>query len=108
MQYLLCKLLFIYCVGMATRAIGIMPEKAMKMQTWSWVHGYLERKNEGSIYTNLIVAGAFAGAATTVVGKRLFYADTLAIHFIHSLRLSIRTCYGASKCSTTGYCEGCS
>ena len=60
--------LSVYCVGVATRAIGIIPEKALIMQTGLCVQHYMNRNNEGSSYFNSIVAGGFAGVATTVAG----------------------------------------
>ena len=49
--------------------IGIMPEKAMKMQAWIIVGRYIENRYNNLKYTKSIIAGAAAGAATFIVGK---------------------------------------
>lgn len=54
--------------GLAARLVGIMPEKAMKMQAWTTVGRYMERNYENLTYTKWIIAGAAAGAATTLIG----------------------------------------
>ena len=61
-----------------------MPEKAMKMQTWTLVGKYFDdRYNHNIMYTKWIVAGACAGAATTVVGLLFNYYCNI-ITFSHS------------------------
>ena len=54
---------------MIQRMVGIMPEKAMKMEAWRIVGGYIEKQYPNAKYTKWLVAGAMAGVATTVVGK---------------------------------------
>ena len=54
---------------MFARLLGIMPEKAMKMQTWITVGRFMENKFDNPTYSKWLFAGAMAGAATTVIGK---------------------------------------
>lgn len=56
-------------VGVTARVVGIMPEKAMKMQGWIIVGRYIERNFEDKTYAKWLIAGSVAGAATTVVGE---------------------------------------
>lgn len=51
--------------GVVSRTIGIMPEKALKMQAWIQVGRYF---SEDATYSKWIIAGSAAGAATTLVG----------------------------------------
>lgn len=53
------------CAGVASRTIGIMPEKALKMFAWTTVGRCF---NENATWSKWIVAGSAAGAATTIVG----------------------------------------
>jgi len=46
-----------------------MPEKAIKMQGWIIVGRYMESRYDQPTYSKWIVAGAAAGAATTLIGK---------------------------------------
>ena len=54
---------------MFARLLGIMPEKAMKMQTWIIVRNYIDTQFDSRlVYSKWLFAGAMAGAATTVIG----------------------------------------
>ncbi|MCG8623986.1 MAG: hypothetical protein MJE68_18600 [Proteobacteria bacterium] len=57
------------CVGVVSRTFGIMPEKAFKMQGWIIVGRYMESHFEEPTISKWLVAGAAAGAATTIIGK---------------------------------------
>ena len=46
-----------------------MPEKAFKMQGWIMVGRFMERNFEEPGIVKWLVAGAAAGAATTIIGK---------------------------------------
>ncbi|XP_003386558.1 PREDICTED: mitochondrial substrate carrier family protein X-like [Amphimedon queenslandica] len=61
------RLRFLYR-GLPPRMLAIMPEKIMKMYAWDLSRGYISNKYPEAKYTKWIIAGAFAGAATTVVG----------------------------------------
>ena len=67
-QFFVNRMIFLL-LGLAARLVGIMPEKAMKMQAWTTVGRYMERNYENLTYTKWIVAGAMAGAATTLIGN---------------------------------------
>lgn len=54
--------------GLVSRTFGIMPEKAFKMQGWIFVGRYMESRFEKPTISKWIVAGAAAGAATTIIG----------------------------------------
>ena len=54
---------------MFARLLGIMPEKAMKMQAWLIVGCYMDRQFDNPTYSKWLFAGAVAGAATTVIGQ---------------------------------------
>jgi len=47
--------------------MGIMPEKALKMQAWGIVGRELERRNVEP-FPKYVIAGCAAGAATTILG----------------------------------------
>ena len=55
--------------GVVSRTFGIMPEKAFKMQGWIIVGRMMERNFDQPTYSKWIVAGAAAGAATTIIGE---------------------------------------
>ena len=46
-----------------------MPEKAFKMQGWIIVGRYMESRFEQPTISKWLVAGAAAGAATTIIGE---------------------------------------
>lgn len=52
-----------------SRTFGIMPEKAFKMQGWIMVGRYMESHYEKPTISKWMVAGAAAGAATTIIGR---------------------------------------
>ena len=54
--------------GVVSRTFGIMPEKAFKMQAWIMVGRFMERNFEEPGIVKWLVAGAAAGAATTLIG----------------------------------------
>lgn len=54
-------------VGLVSRCMGIMPEKALKMHAWNVVGKQLEKWNLSPL-TKYLVAGSVAGGATTVFG----------------------------------------
>lgn len=56
-------------IGIVSRTFGIMPEKAFKMQGWVMVGRFMERNFEEPGLFKWLVAGAAAGAATTIIGK---------------------------------------
>lgn len=56
-------------IGIVSRTFGIMPEKAFKMQGWVMVGRFMERNFEEPGLLKWLVAGAAAGAATTIIGK---------------------------------------
>ena len=56
-------------LGLVSRTFGIMPEKAFKMQGWIFVGRYMESRFEKPTISKWIVAGAAAGAATTIIGE---------------------------------------
>lgn len=62
-----CDLLLLLTTGLVSRCMGIMPEKALKMQAWSMVGRRLEHHNIDP-FPKYIIAGSAAGAATTVLG----------------------------------------
>ena len=55
--------------GVMSRTIGIMPEKAFKMQGWVIVGKLVESHNDQAIISRWLMAGAAAGAATTIIGE---------------------------------------
>ena len=55
--------------GVVSRTFGIMPEKAFKMQGWVLVGRFMESKFEEPTISKWLVAGAAAGAATTLIGE---------------------------------------
>lgn len=57
------------CAGVVSRTFGIMPEKAFKMQGWIIVGRYMESHFEQPTISKWLVAGAAAGAATTIIGE---------------------------------------
>jgi solute carrier family 25 aspartate/glutamate transporter 12/13/solute carrier family 25 carnitine/acylcarnitine transporter 20/29 len=54
--------------GLVPRTFGIAPEKALKMQAWVLVGRWVDRHVESPTITKWILAGAGAGAATTLIG----------------------------------------
>ena len=54
---------------MVSRTFGIMPEKAFKMQGWIVVGRFMESKFEEPTISKWLVAGAAAGAATSLIGE---------------------------------------
>ena len=52
-------------VGLVSRCMGIMPEKALKMQAWSVVGKRLENRDFSSL-PKYLIAGSAAGVTTTV------------------------------------------
>ena len=54
-------------VGLVSRCMGIMPEKALKMQAWNVVGKRLEKQDLSSL-PKYLIAGSAAGVATTVFG----------------------------------------
>jgi solute carrier family 25 aspartate/glutamate transporter 12/13/solute carrier family 25 carnitine/acylcarnitine transporter 20/29 len=55
--------------GLVPRTFGIAPEKALKMQAWVLVGRWVDRHVESPTITKWILAGAGAGAATTLIGE---------------------------------------
>ena len=55
--------------GLVSRTFGIMPEKAFKMQGWIIVGRYMESHFERPTISKWLIAGAAAGAATTIIGE---------------------------------------
>ena len=53
-----------------SRTIGIMPEKAFKMQGWVTVGKFVESCNDKAVISKQKKAGAAAGVATTIIGKK--------------------------------------
>ena len=49
--------------------MGIVPEKAFKMQTWIIVGEIMEKNYEDSPMSKWLVGGAAAGAATALIGS---------------------------------------
>ena len=54
-------------IGLVSRCMGIMPEKALKMHAWT-VFGKQLEKREVSSLPKYLIAGSAAGVATTVLG----------------------------------------
>ena len=54
-------------VGLVSRCMGIMPEKALKMHAWNVVGKRLEKRDLPSL-PKYLIAGSAAGVATTVFG----------------------------------------
>lgn len=59
---------YVLLLGVFSRTIGIMPEKAFKMQGWIIVGRMMEKHFDQPTYIKWLVAGAAAGAATTIIG----------------------------------------
>ena len=57
-----------YCLGVISRTLGIMPEKAFKMQGFFIVKKLIDYQNEKSFIIKWLIAGSAAGAATTIIG----------------------------------------
>lgn len=55
--------------GVVSRTFGVMPEKAFKMQAWILMVRFMESKFEEPTISKWLVAGAAAGAATTLIGE---------------------------------------
>lgn len=66
----------ILLVGVVSRTLGIMPEKAFKMQSWIMVGRFMERNFEEPTIFKWLVAGSAAGAATTIIGKSCLVGAT--------------------------------
>ena len=62
---LLCSL----SSGLVPRTFGIAPEKALKMQAWVLVGRWVDRHVDKPTITKWLMAGAAAGAATTLIGE---------------------------------------
>lgn len=62
-------LLFSLDSGLVPRTFGIAPEKALKMQAWVLVGRWVDRHIENPTITKWMLAGASAGAATTLIGE---------------------------------------
>ena len=71
-----------------SRTIGIMPEKAFKMQGWVIVGNFVESCNDQAVISKWLMAGAAAGAATTIIGENYGFTDYLT-NLIIPYRLSI-------------------
>ena len=56
-------------VGLVPRTFGIAPEKALKMQAWVLVGRWVDRHVDNPTITKWMMAGAAAGAATTLIGE---------------------------------------
>jgi hypothetical protein len=54
--------------GLVPRTFGIAPEKALKMQAWVLVGRWVDRHVDKPTITKWLMAGAAAGAATTLIG----------------------------------------
>ncbi len=63
-------------IGVLSRTMGIMPEKAFKMQAWIIVGQFMERHFADSPMAKWIVGGAGAGGVTALIGQVLGEADT--------------------------------
>lgn len=76
--------------GLIPRAIGIMPEKAFKMQAYVIVGAIMDKYLDKPTYTKWLVAGAAAGAATTIIGcpseRAMVLAQIQKQGFIHVVR----------------------
>lgn len=55
--------------GLVPRTFGIAPEKALKMQAWVLVGRWVDRHVDNPTITKWMMAGAAAGAATTLIGE---------------------------------------
>ena len=55
--------------GLVPRTFGIAPEKALKMQAWVLVGRWVDRHVDKPTITKWLMAGAAAGAATTLIGE---------------------------------------
>lgn len=53
--------------GLVPRTFGIAPEKALKMQAWVLVGRWVDRHVDNPTITKWLMAGAAAGAATTLI-----------------------------------------
>ena len=49
--------------------MGVMPEKAFKMQGWVVVGGVMEQNYKDSPMSTWLVGGAAAGALTALIGE---------------------------------------
>ena len=58
----------LHYTGLVPRTIGIMPEKAFKMQGWNIVGRYTDMFERPTVL-KWILAGSAAGAATTIIGE---------------------------------------
>lgn len=63
-----------YCLlyvtaGVVPRTFGIAPEKALKMQAWVLVGRWVDRHVDKPTFAKWSLAGAAAGAATTLIGE---------------------------------------
>lgn len=54
--------------------MGVMPEKAFKMQGWVIMGGYMERHYKDSPMSKWLVGGAAAGALTALIGEWELYS----------------------------------
>ena len=57
-----------FYAGLVPRTFGIAPEKALKMQAWVIVGRWVDRHVENPTIMKWLLAGAAAGAATTIIG----------------------------------------
>jgi hypothetical protein len=66
------SLTFSLLAGLIPRTFGIAPEKALKMQAWVMVGRWVDRHVDNPTITKWMLAGASAGAATSLIGETSF------------------------------------
>lgn len=54
--------------GLIARTFGVMPEKGFKMQAWYIADKLMKKHYKNATLTNWLIAGSFAGLATTIIG----------------------------------------
>ena len=72
--------------GLLPRTFGIAPEKALKMQAWVLVGRWVDRHVEKPTITKWMLAGASAGAATTLIGESHTTGAPLLFPCVFALR----------------------
>ena len=80
------------CTGVVSRTFGIMPEKAFKMQGWIIVGRYMESHFEQPTISKWLVAGAAAGAATTIIGECFLQEEYFIACYIIQVQMYMYIC----------------
>lgn len=73
--------------GVVPRTFGIAPEKALKMQAWVLVGRWVDRHVDNPTITKWLMAGAAAGAATTLIGELAVFTVGVCMPLSSCLRM---------------------